>query len=197
MQPKNLYFQTASTPRGCGNCLRPCSFFRWGRDSRLRCTWSMWNKTERCLEIWTTVYSNSDPVDWCSMQQDSGKNVFPDSANSTWLRRLPPALLFLSLLIQVINVKWDWPTPRNVDNCRQFNKTREQSSKNWTLRHWNVSRTSVAEWQTDVCSVQGTRQAPRRGRGWEGFCPHFSRDSIDTKTKYDGQRAGKNFIQSE
>ena len=39
------------------------------------------------------------------------------------------------------------------------------------------SLASVAEWQTDVCPVQGTRQATRRGRGWEGFCPHFSWDS--------------------
>lgn len=39
------------------------------------------------------------------------------------------------------------------------------------------SLASVAEWQTDVCPVQGIRQAPRRGRGWEGLCPHFSWDS--------------------
>lgn len=39
------------------------------------------------------------------------------------------------------------------------------------------SLASVAEWQTDLCPVQGIRQAPRRGRGWEGLCPHFSWDS--------------------
>ena len=36
------------------------------------------------------------------------------------------------------------------------------------------SLVSVAEWQTDVCPVQGTRQALRMGRVWEGFCPNFS-----------------------
>lgn len=65
------------------------------------------SKTERCLEIWQLCTATQTQYTGVVCRKILEKNIFRDSANSTWLWRLSPALLFLPLkerlLIQVIS----------------------------------------------------------------------------------------------
>ena len=69
------------------------------------------------------------------------------------------------------------PYFRNFNSTIPVDVVRVKSYVNSFLDPTTGHYPLLAEWQTDLCPVQGTRQAPRIGRDWESFWPHFSRDS--------------------